>query len=225
MPKNQKNNIAILFLGGSHFSENSLLTAAVLKKMKLEKYPVVTADKGADFALQSGFTPTVVIGDCDSISSATKTQLEKHGVHFLTFPTKKDETDSELALLHILKQKHKEVICFGLEGDRSDHFLANILVFSKYVQKGLRIQATGENCHYYFFSDQIEISGKVGDTLTLLSLSPQTEGITSTGLEYSLRNLYLEFGTSLGVSNVFTQKHVSLKQRSGVLLAIHSSKI
>jgi len=221
--KQNQNQTAILFLGGSDFFEKKSLVADHIKKLQKKNFTVIAADKGAEFALKSGFTPTVVIGDCDSISDTAKAELLRLKIPFALFPTDKDQTDSELALAYIFNHKFRHVICFGLEGDRSDHFLANMLLFSLYVKKGVTIEAIGTHCCYYFSTQRIVIEGKVGDTLTLLSLTLQTTEINSNGLKYRLKNQILKQGTSLGVSNIFVKKNITVTFQKGVLLAIHTA--
>ncbi|HET6318199.1 MAG TPA: thiamine diphosphokinase, partial [Chloroflexota bacterium] len=88
---------------------------------------VVAADSGAATALAFGLKPDVVIGDLDSISDATRAQLQ--GVEFRTYPRAKDATDSELAIQHALQARPKELLLLGfLNGPRLDMTLANLLL-------------------------------------------------------------------------------------------------
>jgi thiamine pyrophosphokinase len=66
------------------------------------------------------------------------------------------------------------------------------------------------------------IGGQVGDTVSLIALSPLVEGVSTNGLEWSLVDGTLAFGSTLGISNVLTEPPASVRVREGVLLLVHS---
>lgn len=222
MINSKKLQSAVLFLGGSADSLTSPSASFFLAEAKVKAFPIIAVDHGADLALKVSFIPQIVIGDNDSISPETQRKLLQKNVPFLKYPTQKDRTDTELALEYLEKNSFTDVTCFGLEGNRSDHFLANIFVFSHFVTRGMTIRAVGQTGCYYFFKDEVIIKGRVGDLLTLLALTPKVSGLSSQGLGYPLNNQQLVFGTSLGVSNFFNKSETSIKLKTGALLAIHT---
>ena len=70
--------------------------------------------------------------------------------------------------------------------------------------------------------DQATVRGAPGDTLSLLPLAGDAEGVTLTGLEYPLNDSTLRFGTTTGISNVLTAPEATITVRRGVLLVAHT---
>jgi thiamine pyrophosphokinase len=60
----------------------------------------------------------------------------------------------------------------------------------------------------------------VGDTVSLIAMSPVAEGVSTTGLEYPLSGDDLYFGSTRGVSNVQVAPQARVTLRSGVLLCV-----
>jgi thiamine pyrophosphokinase len=50
--------------------------------------------------------------------------------------------------------------------------------------------------------DKLEINGQAGDTVSLIPIGGDAEGITTHGLEYPLRAETLHLGSTRGISNV-----------------------
>ena len=86
-----QNNTALIFAGGNaplpHLSQ--FLPPAQWK---------IAADSGLDHALALGVTPDVVVGDSDSVSAAALALAHSLNIAFISAPTDKDFTDTELAL-------------------------------------------------------------------------------------------------------------------------------
>lgn len=74
-----------------------------LHAMYLKKYTwdyVVCADAGMKFCHTAGIQPDLILGDFDSVDDASYTYFKKTCPERMEqFPTHKDETDTELALL------------------------------------------------------------------------------------------------------------------------------
>ena len=92
---------------------------------------VVAADGGSHHALDAGITPSVVIGDLDSLSDDLLRRLEAERVAFHRAPVEKDETDLELALTWAAAQPGvEEIVVLGAFGGRPDQALSNLLLLA-----------------------------------------------------------------------------------------------
>ncbi|HYK08073.1 MAG TPA: thiamine diphosphokinase, partial [Candidatus Eisenbacteria bacterium] len=69
---------------------------------------------------------------------------------------------------------------------------------------------------------KVSLSGKKGDLLSLIPLSPEVTGITTKNLYYPLRNETLYFGLPRGISNVFTEDSAEVSFAKGMLLFVHT---
>lgn len=196
------------------------------KKQVIEQYLsskplVICANGGSKHALALGIIPDVVIGDQDSLPRSIKLKLNNPKVVWITHPKEKDQTDSQLAIEYALKKGFKEIIIFGIYGNRIDHFLAILLFLA---EQKVKLKIVEGNQDIYLISKKLEIKGRVGDYLSLIPLKKDILGITTKGLLYSLKKENLEYGKTRGVSNQFIQSRAKISIEYGILLVIHTKK-
>lgn len=173
---------------------------------------IICADSGYDRAKSFGITPNLVIGDMDS-TKYTDMPEEK-----ILYPARKDFTDSELAVMYAGEQNFDEVLMFGMIGTRMDHSLANISLLSRL--KNARII---DNNNEIFYTDgDFIIEGKKGDNLSILPAFGDVLVKSSEGLDYTLKNTLIKWGTSLGVSNVMTENKCCINIEKGSAFIIRS---
>jgi thiamine pyrophosphokinase len=185
---------------------------------------IIAADGGTRNALSIGVMPHVVIGDLDSLAPADREQLERAGVPFIVYPTHKDYTDLELAIRHALEQGATEIVIFCALGGRWDQSLANLmlltlpelaLVTTRIIDRAVSIEV---------IRDRATITGRVGDTLSLIALKGDAHGVTIEGCEYPLSDATLPFGATLGISNVLTQDVVKITVKQGQILVVQTQR-
>lgn len=184
---------------------------------------IIAADCGALSALRLHIIPKVVLGDLDSLNKTAIEKLKKDGTRFITYPEGKDETDTELAIRYAIKTGAKKIsLIGGIAGNRLEHTVANIsLTYNRKVSVQL---INGPSKAWAVQGpNTVSVSGKADDLLSLLPLTKTVNGIETTDLVYPLSNESLYFGVPRGISNVFKQKAVLVKFRSGVLLFIHTN--
>jgi thiamine pyrophosphokinase len=185
---------------------------------------VICANGGAQHALAWGLAPDVVIGDLDSLDSDLQARLESEGCQILVHPTRKDETDLELALRYAIDHGVDEILILGALGGRTDQTLANVLLLALPDLEGVQTHIfAGDNQEMFLIRDQALIKGRVGDTVSLLPIAGDATGITTEGLEYPLQCGALKFGATLGVSNVLTAPVARVQVERGLLLCVHIS--
>jgi thiamine pyrophosphokinase len=184
---------------------------------------VIAADGGLKHALAAGVTPDAVVGDLDSLTGQDRDGLESRGVRFIVHPTRKDRTDLELAIRYALDEGATEIVIFGALGGRPDHSLANMLLLALPELRGApaRIVDARQTMQVIGSESQAWIEGRAGDTLSLIALSGDAEGVTIEGCAYPLNGGVLPFAETLGISNVLTEPVARVSVRQGVVLAIH----
>lgn len=184
---------------------------------------IMAADGGARHALAVGVTPHIVIGDLDSIEPGARSKLEQAGAQFVVYPAHKDCTDLELALRYALDRGATDLTLLGALGGRWDHSLANILVLTLPQLDRIAARIVERNLSISVIRDRAAIAGRVGDTLSLLALQGDAQGVTIEGCEYPLNDAVLPLGASLGISNVFVEPIVSVRVTAGCVLALHAT--
>lgn len=186
---------------------------------------VICVDGGAKNALALGLKPQVVVGDMDSMEMSLRKQLYEAGCRFVKYPSRKDETDSELAIRYALSQGVTELIILGALGGRIDHTLANVMLLALPELEDVEVRLVEGDQEVLLIRDEAVIEGQLGDTVSLLPLSGDVVGIYTEGLEYPLRNGTLKFGAARGVSNVLTAPQANVRVRNGLLLAVHHRRV
>lgn len=181
---------------------------------------IVAADGGTLNALACGKTPDLVIGDLDSLPLELKSELENTGTEFIVHPAEKNETDLELALLHVAKSRVQAVLVLGALGGRLDQMLANIHLLALPELEGMVVELVDANQAAYITRDMIEIHGKPGDRVSVIPLGGDAYGVSTVGLEWPLKNETLSYCRARGVSNVLTGTDAWVKVSQGVLLVV-----
>jgi thiamine pyrophosphokinase len=185
---------------------------------------LIAADGGARHARALGLVPHIVVGDLDSLPPEERRALEQAGARFEIHSPHKDETDLELALRVAFREETHQAIITAALGARWDQSLANVLLLAHPDFSGLPIRIVDGADTLTVVRDQATVSGAPGDTLSLLPLAGDAEGVTLTGLEYPLSDAVLRFGSTIGVSNVLVEPQAAISVRHGSLLVIHTRK-
>ena len=184
---------------------------------------VIAADGGARHCQALGILPQVILGDFDSLAPAELEAFDQSGAILVRSPSRKDETDLELAFRYAVQQGVTEIVVFGGLGARWDMTVANLLLASAPEYHHLKV------CFLDGFQELtllcggqvLDLSGQPGDIVSLIPLAGDAVGVTTQGLEYPLEIDTLSFASPRGVSNVllFPAARVSLAQ--GLLLCVH----
>ena len=183
---------------------------------------ILCADGGSRHACALGLCPHVVIGDLDSLPVDMRTPLEATGTRFVSYPSAKNETDLELALLYAVDQGATRITVLGARGGRIDHELGNLLLLVHPSLRQADVRVLSGDQEIRLVRREAVFEGSVGDLLSLLPIGGDVHGITTFGLAYPLHDEPLYFGPARGVSNVFTTSAPSVRLRSGLLLAVHT---
>jgi thiamine pyrophosphokinase len=185
---------------------------------------IIAVDGGAAHCLRLGLRPELVVGDLDSLQPGLQASLAEAGSAFERHPAEKDETDLELALLRAVSLGADRIILAGALGGRLDMSLANLLLPALPEFEGIRIELWEPRSTAWLLRPPgEEVEGAPGDTLSLVPLAGNAEGLVTEGLAYPLRDETLVFGRTRGLSNVFTGVRARVGLRAGKLLAVHVS--
>lgn len=182
---------------------------------------IVAADGGAGHLHQLGVLPDVVIGDLDSVSAETKTWLSDGGVEIKSFSAEKDETDLELALIHVLENGWELIEIVAAGGGRVDQFLANVLLLAhpRWLESNVKIAEPHQSI--WLFQTKTTIVGKTGDIVSLIPVGGDVKVRRTVGLKWELVDSCLAFGPARGVSNRMTDSVAMVELSSGVTICCH----
>ena len=156
----------------------------------------------------------------DSLNDEARQQLTAAGCHFEISPTRKDQTDLELALQYAIEQKATRISILGALGGRLDQTLANVLLLTLPLLNQVEARIVEGHQTAWLIRDRSTIHGNSGDTISLIPLGGDAHGVTSEGLDYPLNDATLPSGPSLGISNVLSGLQARVTVRDGMILAI-----
>lgn len=193
---------------------------------------VVCADRGLDAAFTLHLPVQYFLGDFDSVEGKVLEQYRygkipgSEGAKWIQYPTKKDHTDTQLALEWILKRHPSEIVILGATGGRFDHFLANVHVLMLPLEKGIPTSIIDSYNRIRLMKEEMEIHKEdmYGNYLSLIPLTSKVSGVTLEGLEYPLNDAELTIGNPYAVSNELVpgSEAALIRIREGVLVVIES---
>ncbi len=177
---------------------------------------VIACDRGYEYAAKWDLTPDLVIGDFDSAEPPTGVSVERA-------PTRKDDTDTMLAVRRALKLGYREIAIVCAFGGRFDHALANLQSGAFVVAHGGRARLYGADTEALVFSGGRErIPRRDGWSLSLFALSDRCEGVNVRGTKFTCEDAEITNAFPVGVSNVWEAEEAEIEMQSGVLAVIRS---
>ncbi len=177
------------------------------------------ADGGYRHCLAAGLTPSLLLGDFDSLE-ALPDGIETH-----TFPVEKDDTDTMLAIKTGLDAGYRVFHLYGGTGGRLDHTLANLQALAFLAKQG----ASGFLYDKYFTftaisNKSITLPMRAEGLFSVFCLGADATGVFIDGGQYPLQDAVLSASFPLGVSNHFIGKPVTIRVTKGCLLVGWESK-
>ena len=189
-----------------------------LKEYDLKDAYVVGIDQGAILALEEGIALDAAIGDFDSIEKEEEKRLSKQkNVFFLN--REKDDTDTAAALKILPKEVRKITILGGIQGNRIDHFLANLLL----MEQDERIGMVDDDTMIFIKNESFQVSKGKYHYLSLFALEEVVD-LTLNGVAYPLTNYTLFPKDPLCISNEWKTDFADITFQSGKLLVILSKE-
>lgn len=185
----------------------------------MDSFLTICCDGGIRHLDKLNIKPDVIIGDMDSAAAVSIEGYKTGGVKILKYPPSKDDTDTQLALEYALGLKPEAIEIWGALGGRIDHSLANLFLLGL-EKEGIKIRLIDEYCEAFIAGKAAAFNEAIGQTVSLIALSPQVTGISLHGFQYPLDNAILEMNKPRGISNVITAAPATINVGSGNLLVI-----
>jgi len=174
---------------------------------------IICADNGYNHAVKMGLTPSIVLGDFDSIGDIPD------DIPCLQYPTHKDLTDTEIAIEYALSKGFRELLLLAATGNRVDHSLTNILLLRSLLEQGIKAVLIDEYNIVMITDSLLHLHEAPGSIVSLIPLT-DCQGVTTNNLEYPLHDAHMRVGTGFGVSNTMLEDKAKVSLKEGVLLVI-----
>ena len=190
-----------------------------LKEFDFEKGYVICADGGYVHAEKLGIVPDLWLGDGDSL---IKTNINAKEI--ITFPVKKDYTDTDLAVSEALNRSFDEIIILGALGGRLDHEFSHFCLLKKILDSGARgillnekNEITMENKPFTVYPD-----GK--KYISFFPFGGDVTDFSVKGLYYETEGMHLQTDKVQASSNCFNGENPGeISFSSGYVLVIKSN--
>jgi thiamine pyrophosphokinase len=183
---------------------------------------IICADGGANGAMRFGWSPQVIVGDMDSVAPDVLLELERAGCEVVRHSPRKDETDLELALTEAVSRGAAEIVVLGATGGRIDHTVANMMLLSLPELADRQVRMITGDTEVMLVRDVAHVHGHLGDTVSLIPIGGDADGVSTDGLEWQLCEETLMLGYARGVSNVMTSGIARIRVERGLLLLTHA---
>jgi thiamine pyrophosphokinase len=182
---------------------------------------LIAADGGSRHLAQLGRLPALLIGDLDSTPEAEVERLSRAGVRVERYPVAKNETDLELAILAAIEAGYHQVVIVGALGGRLDQTLGNIALLGDPRFAGADIRLDDGREEVWLVRQETTISGRAGDTVSLLPVGGEAHVVVTEGLEYPLKDETLYPYRTRGISNVLVGNEALVSVREGEMVCVH----
>lgn len=182
---------AFIYVGGEIFAEN------ITESPKKDDL-VIAADSGLLNAKALGVTPSILLGDFDSLG-----EPDIHGeVEIIRLPVEKDVTDTQAAVDVALEKGACEIVIIGGLSGRLDHTLSVLAILEKLDAMHIHALATnGQNRARFLRNNSTLIARSNFRFLSLIAADPVVKGVTLEGCKYPLKKARLSRIHQYAISN------------------------
>ncbi len=171
---------------------------------------IICVDNGYELASELNITPSVVIGDLDSVD------INKISKDILIIKDEDQNTnDLEKALNYCLSKNIRDIILVGATGERDDQNLATILVSLEYIEQ-LNIEILSDLYSIEFVNGKRDFEATPMREVSLISMDKENI-ITTQGLKYNLDKSKLSSATH-GISNYSIGENFSISCSSPLIV-------
>lgn len=177
---------------------------------------IIAADGGYDSLIKRGYTPDLLIGDFDSLSSEIPDAIQT-----VRHPKEKDETDMFLAYAEGVDRGYTEFVMLGATGGRLDHTYANLSLLLYAKERGHNVTVIDAGGIIFCIKNEtITLAGSSGAVFSVFAIGGDATGVCISGAKYNADAVTLSPSFPLGVSNEFTDTDVRISVEDGALLVI-----
>lgn len=193
-----------------------------LKKLVDKHNFIICADSGLDHMIKINVKANLVVGDLDSISEEGLEFVKDSKINILKYPAQKNKTDTELAIDYLMDMGVSDINLTGVIGSRLDHSLANIYLLKKLYDRDIKAKIINENNIAQYVSEKLVLEKREDYFVSIIPISLNGIEVSLDGFLYSLENDFIEFGSSLGISNEIVDRFGTVTIHKGEALILES---
>lgn len=199
-------------------SSGTINNYKLLESIAREVDFIICADGGTDHIMKISKFPNLILGDLDSISDDALDYIKLNNIPLERYPSKKNKTDTHLAMDYLIEKGFNEIILMGVTGSRFDHSIANIFLLNELLIRGIKGKIIDDYNIIYLIDDYLEIEYEKD---SFVSIIPNTEdgiNVSLIGFLYLLNKKDINYGSTEGISNKIIESKGSIKIHKGKAL-------
>ena len=206
---------AFIYTGGEILPEN-------ITEHPVEGDLIIAADCGLQNATRMGVSPTVVLGDFDSLPKSVRIPED---AEILQVPAEKDETDTQLAVSLAISRGAKDIVIIGGIGGRLDHTVSNLAILEDLDRRMIHgLMVSGYNRARFLRNNSTLIPRSGYNYFGILAADPVVKGVSAEGVKYPLKKAKLERYNQYAVSNEIVGNCALIDVRRGGVWIVESKE-
>ncbi len=154
------------------------------------------------------------LGDYDSLNEIPSPAPSE------IYPSEKDYTDGELALMRAIRAGYGEIEIYGGGGRREDHFIGNLHLLFKACELGANAALITNYSRIFAAEGKIVLRGMKGKTVSVTPFGGNAHIMDCEGFYYPMPRTFF-YGSTIGISNVVTQDEASFTAEGKVLVFVN----
>lgn len=117
------------------------------------------------------------------------------------YPSEKDYTDGELALMRAVAAGFHKIEIYGGGGRREDHFVGNLHLLYRACKLGVQAELVTNYARIFAATGEVRFPNCKGKTISVAPFGGSLHIMESKGFHYPLPKTF-EYGFTVGISNV-----------------------
>jgi thiamine pyrophosphokinase len=178
---------------------------------------IICCDGSARYLADAGMTPSVIVGDMDSLSE----ELKERFADRLYVDSEQESNDLTKSVRWCLNAGYDDLVILGATGKREDHSVGNISLLAEYI-KIVNVKMVTDTGIFIPFVKSCTVDSAPGQQVSVFSIDPSTR-ITSYGLLYPLKNRNLNNWWE-GTLNEATGDYFKLDFDGGIMIVFLAFK-
>lgn len=203
-------------------SSGSKVKNSILLNLINKSDYIICADGGIMHFMELGIKPDLIIGDLDSVDDSGLNYIKENNITIHKFPSEKNETDTELAIIFLMENKFKDITLVGVTGSRMDHTLSNIFLLKRLCKNNIKARIVDNNNTIYYVDEKMILENEADTFTSIIPITEEGVVVSLKGFYYPLENHLIEFGSSLGISNEIVEKFGTIIVSKGECIVVNS---
>ena len=158
------------------------------------------------------------LGDFDSLDEVPAPAPSQ------VYPSEKDMTDGEIALLRAIEAGYSRIEIYGGGGKREDHFIGNLHLLCLAADKGVKAELVTNYARIFAAEGRIELNECKGRTVSVVPFGGAAHIMDCDGFYYPMPETFV-YGSTRGISNVVTSAKASFTAKGKVLVFINKESV